>query len=472
MPRFLPFSLAVSLLAWPAGASSQQAEPNAGRFLVLDTSRNDTLQKEMEQAAADGYRVVDGDAAYNLLVLEKVAEATPRPEYRVLSILQNQLKKASEEGFRVVPATLGTKDFPAAVIVRDPASTVRYEYLVVDAGRTATFEREIVDGAAKGYRVVGMVSGPSEHAAVLERTAGDETTAAAVSPGDRFKLLATNQSSRLQEELSDHAALGYRVLFASAAKEMLVLLERPHDVQANVEYLVVTTTKSGTLQQEMNAAASRGFRLLPRAMTAVQKRLGLIGTYGYEIGAVMEKPGAPGAEVEYRVLGARRASTLAKELGDAAAQGFVVVRLLVGYEEAVIVLERPRARSIGSLGDSLWNGVIAGAAVGALAGAFTGLVASDDCPECPGFNVPLTMGVLGAGVGSALGAGIDALLGRRAAEHVSGTATVGVAGGGNGYARADGLGGVLKPAHLAWQCALNDVRRPARRHDDGANLPT
>jgi len=74
--------------------------------------------------------------------------------------------------------------------------------------------------------------------------------------------------------------------------------------------------------------------------------------------------------------------------------------------------------------DSLWNGVIAGAAVGALAGAFTGLVASDDCSECPGFNVPLTMGVLGAGIGIGIGAGIDALLGRSPAPHVSGAATV------------------------------------------------
>jgi hypothetical protein len=59
--------------------------------------------------------------------------------------------------------------------------------------------------------------------------------------------------------------------------------------------------------------------------------------------------------------------------------------------------------------DPLWNGVIAGAAVGAMLGAFGGHVVFD-CDLCsPGFNVPLTFGVVGAGVGAGIGAGIDAM---------------------------------------------------------------
>jgi hypothetical protein len=46
--------------------------------------------------------------------------------------------------------------------------------------------------------------------------------------------------------------------------------------------------------------------------------------------------------------------------------------------------------------DSLWNGVIIGAGLGAIAGAVSG-TAIADCSECAGFNVPLTFGVLGAG---------------------------------------------------------------------------
>jgi len=58
--------------------------------------------------------------------------------------------------------------------------------------------------------------------------------------------------------------------------------------------------------------------------------------------------------------------------------------------------------------DSLLNGVIIGAGLGAVAGAF-GSLAIYDCLECAGFNVPLTYGVLGAAIGAGLGAGLDAM---------------------------------------------------------------
>jgi hypothetical protein len=58
--------------------------------------------------------------------------------------------------------------------------------------------------------------------------------------------------------------------------------------------------------------------------------------------------------------------------------------------------------------DSLWNGTLVGAGLGAVLGALGG-VAVIECSECAGFNVPLTFGVIGAGVGAGIGAGIDAL---------------------------------------------------------------
>ena len=58
--------------------------------------------------------------------------------------------------------------------------------------------------------------------------------------------------------------------------------------------------------------------------------------------------------------------------------------------------------------DPLWNGMLIGAGLGALIGAFAG-DAAFECSECTGFNVPLTFGVIGAGAGAAIGAGFDAL---------------------------------------------------------------
>jgi hypothetical protein len=58
--------------------------------------------------------------------------------------------------------------------------------------------------------------------------------------------------------------------------------------------------------------------------------------------------------------------------------------------------------------DSLWNGVLVGAGLGAVLGGFAGSAALQ-CSECAGFNVPLAFGAIGAGAGAAIGAGIDAL---------------------------------------------------------------
>ena len=67
-----------------------------------------------------------------------------------------------------------------------------------------------------------------------------------------------------------------------------------------------------------------------------------------------------------------------------------------------------RPAQVQSRRDPLWNGVLIGAGLGALVGAFAGSGAIE-CHECAGFNVPLTFGVVGAGAGAAIGAGVDAL---------------------------------------------------------------
>jgi hypothetical protein len=61
--------------------------------------------------------------------------------------------------------------------------------------------------------------------------------------------------------------------------------------------------------------------------------------------------------------------------------------------------------------DSKWNGVLVGAGLGAIVGAFIGSAAIESSAVA-GFNVPLTFGVIGAGAGAAIGAGIDASLHR------------------------------------------------------------
>jgi hypothetical protein len=64
--------------------------------------------------------------------------------------------------------------------------------------------------------------------------------------------------------------------------------------------------------------------------------------------------------------------------------------------------------------DSLWNGVLVGAALGAMTGVAIGVAQDNGCEGCTGFNTPLTYGVLFGGIGAGIGAGVDAIFQRHA----------------------------------------------------------
>lgn len=153
---------------------------------------------------------------------------------------------------------------------------------------------------------------------------------AAVSTGarnDRYLLLATERTSTMQQEINEAAARGYRVVAASPkeSSEVVVLLEQTTD---NYEYLLVAATRTGTLQREISEAAAAGYRIVPRAVTGK----------GDEVIVLMEK-GPEGPAARYQVLATERTGTLQKEISQASADGYTLVAL-AGRGEYVAILER------------------------------------------------------------------------------------------------------------------------------------
>ena len=67
---------------------------------------------------------------------------------------------------------------------------------------------------------------------------------------DRYLLLATERTGTMQQEINDAAARGFRVVAASPSdgSEAIVLLEQAEDKH---QYLLVATTRTGTLQREI-----------------------------------------------------------------------------------------------------------------------------------------------------------------------------------------------------------------------------
>jgi hypothetical protein len=145
---------------------------------------------------------------------------------------------------------------------------------------------------------------------------------------DRYLLLATERTSTMQNEINAAAARGFRVVAASPkeSSEVVVLLEQAKD---SYEYRLVATTRTATLQREITDAAEAGYRIVPRAVTGK----------GDEVLVLMEKGAEAPAKVQYQVLATERTGTLQKEISEASANGYMLTAL-AGRGEYVAILER------------------------------------------------------------------------------------------------------------------------------------
>ena len=106
------------------------------------------------------------------------------------------------------------------------------------------------------------------------------------------------------------------------------------------EYQLLATSKTSTMEKELNEAADAGFRF-----DGVMG--GETGFGGKEVVAILSRPrGAPaGVPYQYKLLATNKTSTMQKELSEAAAAGFLfkgvtVAKTTFGGNEVVVITER------------------------------------------------------------------------------------------------------------------------------------
>ena len=142
-----------------------------------------------------------------------------------------------------------------------------YEYTVLATTRTSTMEREMNDAAEGGHRFQGVMGGEtafggSEVVAIMMRGSGTAGRFA-------YRLLATNQTSTMQEEMTGAGGEGYdyrgQTVFSSlfGGDEVAVIMERDNDAPlVEFEYLLLATSQTSTLDRELNEAGQRGFEVV------------------------------------------------------------------------------------------------------------------------------------------------------------------------------------------------------------------
>jgi hypothetical protein len=157
-----------------------------------------------------------------------------------------------------------------------------------------------------------------------------------IAADQHYLLLATTKTSTMEKELSEAADQGFRVVACSTTSgaEMVAFLERVSTPPDTYRYKLLATTRTGTMQKELNDAAGDGFRLVPQSIIPKKQLMG-----GEEVVMLLERSPAATERYEYRLLATHRTSTLEKEAREAEAAGFSIIGM-VSRGEHIVVMER------------------------------------------------------------------------------------------------------------------------------------
>lgn len=162
-----------------SAASHAGAQPaDQYDYLLLATSRTSTMEREMNEAAANGYRfeaVMGGDTEFGDAELMAVMVRDPSPARRVYRILatsltstmQVELEEAGAEGYDYRGQTVYSSFFGGLEIVvileRDEAApAARYDYELLATNATSTMQRELSTAGRRGFEFVGLTVGETE----------------------------------------------------------------------------------------------------------------------------------------------------------------------------------------------------------------------------------------------------------------------------------------------------------------------
>jgi len=162
-----------------------------------------------------------------------------------------------------------------------------------------------------------------------------------------YRILATSKTSTMEKELNDAAADGYRFSKAMGGKSanggqevVVAMVKDLNDSGWEVrQYRLLAATRTSTMQKEMQRAAGDGY--VYAGQTVFETAFG-----GREVVVIMEfDPARTGSHSSYRLLATTKTSTMQKELQEAGAQGYVLLGLTVakteiGGDEIVTILRK------------------------------------------------------------------------------------------------------------------------------------
>jgi len=148
-----------------------------------------------------------------------------------------------------------------------------FEYRVLATTKTSTMERELNEAAAAGFAFTAVMGGNT--AAAGAEVVAVMTKLPAGSPRRSYKLLATRRTSTMQKELQEMGEEGYdyvgQTIFNSTfgGREVSVIMERRESASKTpIGFKLQATSRTGTLQKELNQAGQDGYEVVGLTVAA------------------------------------------------------------------------------------------------------------------------------------------------------------------------------------------------------------
>jgi hypothetical protein len=165
-------------------------------------------------------------------------------------------------------------------------------------------------------------------------------------PSYDYRLLATSKTSTLEKEMNEAADAGFRFSFVMGGETALggsqgVAVFTKTGQAGRYSYKLLATSKTSTMQKEMQEAADGGFEY--RGQTIFSSTFG-----GQEVVCIMERDKeVTGQSSDYKLLATTKTSTLEKELREAGAAGYelmgmTVAKTAIGGKELVAIMRKAR----------------------------------------------------------------------------------------------------------------------------------
>ena len=154
-------------------------------------------------------------------------------------------------------------------------------------------------------------------------------SAPAVAQSIEYKVLATSKTSTMEKELNDAGALGFRFSVvmgggtAGGGNEVVVLMQKNAGASGTYRYRLLATSKTSTMQKEMSDAAADGYDYV--GQTVFASAFG-----GAELVSIVEGGAAPVSPYTYKLIATSKTSTLQQEANALGHDGFEALGMTVG----------------------------------------------------------------------------------------------------------------------------------------------